>query len=482
MRVGETYDLIVIGDQLSGLFLAAGAAQRGMKVLVLEESNFPTVLYEAPSGRLLGDFLAEPAVGLAEGSRVDSFLKSIGLYQELDQLFRRHEPSLQILARGFRLDCPYEPTAFRAALEREVSLGAPELAQLRRLLGAEAASKKPFARVVADLGLPVAFEALGPLQAALYGSYLPRELSYSDYRELWALCARGVRFPVGGRGALKERLLSRLQVFGGSLRRASHVEELVFEKGRLAGVLLSSYEGFVRSKRVVGAMAANTFARLVPSELRSRRLESAVASVAPRGWKLGFTLLVPEAVVPEGMGSHVAILDSFSSLEAGGLVQLQIFPKDFYGGIPAKHVAILGRIILPFAEATLRPRAIATQLKRALQRVEDVVPFLRDRSFSMFPDPDNLEKDPVFQRYYNFPRLSYIPGSLLVYESAFGAGSRPNEVLDWVNFGLNGLALCSRDIRPLQGVYGEIVSAMDLLESWDRRKLRRTDSPRPEAR
>ena len=48
MKVGDSFDLIVIGDQLSGLFLAAGAAQQGMRVLVLEESNFPTVLYEAP--------------------------------------------------------------------------------------------------------------------------------------------------------------------------------------------------------------------------------------------------------------------------------------------------------------------------------------------------------------------------------------------------------------------------------------------------
>src|SRR5262245_17432527 len=157
MKVGESYDLIVIGDQLSGLFLAAGAAQQGKKVLVLEESNFPTVLYEAPSGRLLGDFVAEPAVGLCEGTPVDAFLRSLGLYQEIDQLFQKHEPPLQVVSRGLRLDYSYSPKEFGAALAREVQLPEDGLNSLRRLLSGEIPSKQPFSALVAELGLPVGY-------------------------------------------------------------------------------------------------------------------------------------------------------------------------------------------------------------------------------------------------------------------------------------------------------------------------------------
>lgn len=472
MRVEESYDLIVIGDQLSGLFLAAGAAHDGMKVLVLEESNFPTVLYELPSGRLLGDFVAEPAIGLFDGSPPDLFLKKLGLYQELSQLFQAHEPPLQVVSSGFRLDFTYEPASFEANLAREVQLPPEKLAALGRLLAGKIPSKKTFSAVAAELGLPVGFECFGPLQAALYGSLLPEDISFNDYRELWNLASRGVRFPMGGRGALKERLLSRLQVFGGALRRSSRVEELVFERKRLAGVLLSSYEGFVRSDRVVGAMAANSLARLVPAEMRGKRLEEAVRNVRPKGWKLGFTLVVPEAAIPEGMGSHVALLDPDLGLDGDGLVQLQAFPKDFYGGIPPNHRAILGRVIMPYEQAALTPRAIAAQLKRALSRIEQMMPFLRAQHFSFFPDPENLEKDPVFQKYYRFPDPSFIPGSLLVYESAFGDQHAPTSFLDWSSFGLSGLALCSRDIRPLHGVFGEIVSAMELLALWEREPRR----------
>ena len=80
------------------------------------------------------------------------------------------------------------------------------------------------------------------------------------------------------------------------------------------------------------------------------------------------------------------------------------------------------------------------------------MPFLRAQPFSIFPDPDNLERDPVFQKYYRFANLKFIPGSLLVYETTFGGrhGAQAAELLDWSSFGLDGLALCSRDIRPLQ--------------------------------
>jgi hypothetical protein len=201
--------------------------------------------------------------------------------------------------------------------------------------------------------------------------------------------------------------------------------------------------------------------------------------VRPKGWKLGFTLLVPETVIPEGMGSHVALIEPGSSLEGGGLVQLQTFPKDFYGGIPPRHRALLGRVILPYEPASLSERSIATELKRTLQRIETVIPFLRQQPFSMFPDPDNLERDPVFQRFYRFCDPTYIPGSLLVYDSTFGGGDDPAAFLDWSRFGLDGLALCSRDIRPLQGVFGEIVSAMELLKVWDRRKSSRPSAAAP---
>jgi phytoene dehydrogenase-like protein len=466
MRVEEAYDLIVIGDQLGGLFLAAGAAQSGMKVLVLEERAVPTVVYEVPSGRLQGDFACEPVIGLKEGSKADEFLRGLGLYQELDQLFPCHSPPLQLVGGGWRLDFPYEAEKLEAELKRQMMARPETRTALARLLCGLSVTKKDFSSVVAELNLPVGFESLGLLQAALYGSLLPDRINYGEYKNVVDACAAGVRYPLGGRSALKERLLSRIQLAGGALRRSSRVEEIVFERRRLSGLLLSSYEGFVRSPRVVGAMNVRTFFGLVPADFRSRRLEEAVRHVRPRAWRFSFTLLVPEEVVPEGMGSHVALFEPECGLEGENFIQLQLFSKEVYGGIPARHRAIVGRILVPFEEEWIQARSIATLAKRALARVESLLPFLREQPYTVSPDPSKLESDPVFQRYYNFSDLSRIPPAFLVYSDAFGPDSNLDHLLDWSAFGLDGLALCSRDIRPLHGLTGELQSAMDLLAIW----------------
>jgi phytoene dehydrogenase-like protein len=464
MQLRDSYDLIVIGNQLSGLFLAAGAAQAGLRVLVLEEASVPTVLYEVPSGKLLGDFAAEPVIGLAADTTLDRFLQSLGLYQNIDEVFPFHDPGLQIVAPRLRLDFSYNAVSLEQQLRRELPLPRSQVDALARVLSGQVVSRGSFSDLIAKLELPVSYEAFGTMQAALYGSMAPSQISAPAYRDLMELGSRGVRFPIGGRSGLKERLLSRILVSGGTVKRATKVEEIVFERGRLTGVLLSSYEGFVRSPRVVGSLDAETFLNLIPNARRPKRLLDKVRAMRPRFWRLSFTLLVPEALLPEGMGSHVALINPEEGLEQENFLQLQIYRKDVYGGIPAGHVAVVARALMPFAEETIRARYIARVLKRSLQRIEDVMPFLRERPFSVSPDADKLEQDPVFQRYYRFTTLADVPDILRVYESGLSSSPDIPESIDWKEFGLEGLALCSRDIRPFHGLVGEIATAMDMLE------------------
>lgn len=456
MQVKESYDLIVIGDQLSGLFLAAGAAQAGLKVLVLEESSLPAVSYEIPSGRLLGDFLAEPLLGLSPGNALDSFLKSLGLYQQPDDLFPPHGPALQMVGKGFRFDFRYGDAAPSATHTP---------AALQRLLRGDCSPGQSFAGAVAEAGLPVDYELFGWMQAALYGSATPRDLSYAAYKEVLGLAARGVRYVSGGRSALKERLISRITVSGGAIKRATRVEEIVFERGRLAGVLLSSYEGFVRSPAVVGAMGARTFLDLVPTEHQPAKLVSAVRNIQPRFWKLSVAMLVPERSLPEGLGTHAVHVD----LDAQDFVQLQVFPKEAYGGVPAHHKVVMAKVHVPFRPELLGAKAVARQIRRCLGRVQELVPFLTERPFLLSPDPARLAEDPVFPRYFSFASLDHIPPAFLAFETSLSTELDQRAYLDWSRFGLKGLALCSRDIYPLFGLAGEAFAAMDFLANLQKK-------------
>lgn len=471
MQVSGNYDLVVIGDQLSGLFLAAGAAEMGFKVLVLEQRSVPSVSFEAPSGRFLGDFLAEPFLGLEPGSPFDAFLRGLGLYQNIDDLFPFHQPALQIVSEKkgakHRLTMHYEEKALAAAVDRDFPPADRE--GYRRLLSGAVMEKGSFGAAVEAAGLPVEAEEFGWMQSVIYGALADPKLRYASYKEILSMARKGVRYPLGGRSALKERLQARVQVFGGTIKRATKVEEIVFERGRLAGVLLSSYEGFVRSPLVVGAMGARTLLQMVPEKFRPSGLQNALKKVQPRFWRLSFTMLVPEASIPEGMGSHLVLRGEGNDQ----MLQLQIFPKDSYGGIPAGHRAVVGRVLVPFVPESLGEKAVGRELKRALRRVESVIPFLNERPFVMSPDPEKLGTDPAYLRYFKFKDLDFIPPSYLVFDQALEEGPTATRYLDWSRFGLKGLALCSRDIHPLLGGTGEIMVAMDLLDILKKHRERK---------
>lgn len=470
MQVKEQYDLIVIGDQLSGLFLAAGAAQAGFHVLVLDESSLPTVHYELPSGRFLGDLIAEPVIGIQENSKVDDFLKSLGLYQNLPDLFPLHHPALQVVGPRRRVNFQYDLEKLKLEFQREFGLKNPKLNDFCKSLLGLTVSKKYFSDVIANIPLPVEYELFGWMQSVLFGGMAVNKLPYPAFKEVVDLASKGIRFPMGGRSALKERLMSRILVYGGTVKKATRVEEIVFEKQRLSGVLLSSYEGFVRSSNVVGAMGAKTFYDLLPSAMKNKRLTDAVHRIHPKFWRMNFTVLVPEQIIPEGLGTHAAIYDHKGTNDQDHFLHLQVFDKEVYGGIPGGHKAIICRILVPFDERALIQKNVERILRRSLNRLEEVIPFLREKAFFISPDPEKLDSDLIFQKYYRFPSLDHIPPSYLVYDSSLGENFDQTAYIDWREFGLGGLELCSRDIRPLLGLTGEVFTAMDLLAKLVRRK------------
>ncbi len=468
MQVEESYDLVVIGDQLSGFFLAAGAAQAGLKVLIIEGTTSSTALYEVPSGNFLTDLLWEPIVGLSSDSKMNRFFKSLGLYQEPEELFPVFSPSLQILSDQARLDMSYIPEEQSKEWAREFPAIKENLERWNKLLSVN--GKMSFANAVQEAGLGVDWEQYGDMQMALYGSYMPINLMSSTFHALTKQAAQSVRYAIGGRSALKERLIGRLQVFGGKIKRNTWVEEIVFEKGKLAGVLLSSFEGFVRSPQVVGSMGAQNFFHLIPEKFQSQKLEKKLAAIQPKYWRLSFTVKVPEELIPEGMAQHLAVHEFQSELEQEDFLQVLALSRDMYGGIAPNQRALLIRVLMPFEERSLEPRFIATVMKRSLKNLDAFIPNLLTKKISVSPDPENLGNDSIYQKYFNFKSLQHIPPSFLVYESALNQVQENILAADWSEYGLSGVTLCSRDVHPLYGMMGEAMSAMELLEGMQKNR------------
>lgn len=487
MQVKNRYDLIVVGDQLSGYFLAAGAAQAGFSVLVVEGSATPQAIYEVPSGKFLDDLSWEPFFGLNEDGHVDKFLRSLGLYEKAEELFPLFNPSVQILAGNSRVNYSYSMESMQREWRREFPAWGAGLARLAQesFNPHFKAETHPLAELIEQVGLPVSAEKLGQVQIALCSSLLPKNALCSSYRLSLQRSMAGIRYIMGGKGSVKERLVSRLQVHGGAIKRGAWAEEIVFEKGQLAGVLLSSFEGFVRSQQVVGAMASKRFLDLVPAPLRPKNVVEEVNTLRPKFWRLSFCLRVPEECVPEAMAQHLAHFDWQEDLQEENFIQLCNFPKGVYSGIGLGERALLLRVLIPYEEKSLDSRYISGVLKRAIKRLRTFMPFLPETGLQVSPDPWRLEEDPVYKRYFQFSDLRHIPPSMLVYDQINDPACERGVTMDWGKQGLTGMGFCSRDVNPLYGFYGEMLAAKEFLDlliaKREAKKLNPAIQPSPQA-
>lgn len=454
---------MVIGNQLGGYCLAAAAAQQGKNVLLIEAKARESAVFSRPQGDFLTDFQWEPILGLGPGSPADKFLRDLGVYQEIPEIFPEFQPAVQLVSPDGRVDLNYPFSKADAEWEREFPTSAPGLRELGKKL-VDGAGGGNLPRLVEASGLDPQWAQIGDLQLALYGSALPENVSLDLMRYYVKNAASGVRYSVGGKDALKEILTSRLKWYGGKVKRDAWVEEIIFERGRLSGALLSSFEGFVRSKMIVGNTDARSFLGLLPEKHRPDALVREVEALTPRYWRFTFTVKVPENIVPEGMGNHVCYHELDAAFGEGQMLQVFVLPQGAYSGIRAGHKILLVRTLLPLDPKTVRPEFIAVTIRRCLRQLENFVPFIDSKECVVIPDPANLGTDWVYRNYLGFSSIDAIPRDLLVYGSTSDPTCMSGVAADWSRFGLKGLALCSRDVAPSLGVLGEFETSMRLLD------------------
>ena len=127
---------------------------------------------------------------------------------------------------------------------------------------------------------------------------------------------------------LKENLWENLQNLGGQVKESGWVEQVLFEKRRLKGAFLSSFEGFVQAKTVLGAMDPFHLHSLVVEIDRpeiSQFEQKKFHSISPTHFRFTLPLKVKKSEIPEMATSRVvmvrdpsfAILDIASSVLIG---------------------------------------------------------------------------------------------------------------------------------------------------------------------
>jgi phytoene dehydrogenase-like protein len=321
----NTYDLVVLGDDLAALVCATLCARRGMRTLVLGDDR--------PSRYALGPHKlpVEPLLWpIGPGSPGERVLKELHAEMALRRKLREPKITAQLVAPDLRVDLGTDRLA--GELAREIGDAAD---------GWIAAWQK--ARDTARLADPLlasehAFPGVGfferrdvaklteTAQAAADAWW--NDAQTSPHAPLWAhLAAIATRHPAppplaiaraldawyagppavrGDGDAVRELLLEKLTTAGGELR-AGKVTEANVSWGKLSSVTLATGDD-IGCGQVVSSQTPAALAELLGKKA-PKKLSELAEGISLIGYRYTLNIVLDEAGIPEHMAPTVAVLE-----------------------------------------------------------------------------------------------------------------------------------------------------------------------------
>jgi hypothetical protein len=333
----HVYDVIVLGSQLGGALAAALLAKRGYSVLLVEHDGTGPgyehdgfVLPYAP-------FIA-PA--LKTMPSVEEAFTELGLNTTLQRTQQAHTPELQLVMPRHRIDLYADAARRRAELVREFG---PEGERILADLTAMATQHEPsdaFFKEGPPLPPDGMFEGWNlkkrvgqhpglQTEPRLAGEDEPSKLlrgllpfvihldqptsPLARTRPLSQALQTPWRYP-GGRDGLRKLLFERFVELGGDLLSPENtdtyvVEELHFDGGRFSAVKLLRSDTLYRASCLVSATDAGALRRLITDRKKHRGLSEQLDLSTLKSFLFAVNWVLPEAVLPRGMG-ELSLVDT----------------------------------------------------------------------------------------------------------------------------------------------------------------------------
>ena len=323
----HVYDVLVLGAEVGGALAAAVLAKRGLRVLWAEHAQLqPGYEHE---GFLFGTppFFVPP---FRHWPAVENLFTELGLTTGFQRQLKPAGP-VQVILPRHRLELPTDLTRRRAELQREFGKGGATVAESLATLAAGPEASDPFFRFLDDFAPTGWLERLrlrrragrvpglsqaSPLSGnepveALLTSVLPLLVQQeppgplATTRVLGQLMKGALRLP-GGREHLREVLGKRFTELGGTLLPQDGLPGPVVEAIDFDGPQVTLHvrgaEAVYRAQWLVAAMEPVTLAGLLPGEGMGRKLLTHLGGLVPRRMGLIVHWVLPERVVPRGMG------------------------------------------------------------------------------------------------------------------------------------------------------------------------------------
>ncbi len=326
----HVYDVLVLGAELGGALAGALLAKRGLRVLWAEHAHL------APGYEHDGFLFSSPPYVVPPfrlWPMVESCFTELGLTTGFQRALKPAGP-WQIVLPRHRLELPVESPRRLAELQREFGNGGSRVAETLATLTAMPEASDPFFRFLDDftpggwlerirlrrraarvegLTRPSPLSADEPLEALLTGAVPllvqqepPGPLAVT--RVLAQLLKTPLRLP-GGREGLRETLGRRFTELGGTLLNQEGlagraVEGIDFE-GPQVTLRVRGAEAVYRAPWLVAAMDPGLLAGLLADEGPGTKLAEHLVGLVPKRLVLTVHWVVPEKVLPRGMGDLV---------------------------------------------------------------------------------------------------------------------------------------------------------------------------------
>jgi phytoene dehydrogenase-like protein len=386
------YDLIVLGDDFSGLVAATLCARRGLRVLYAQMSRSPSS-YQLGPYRLPIEPL--PLVGLS-GAATRRVLDELHFQHLLKRKLFHAQPPFQLVGPDARIAIDSDDAVLGREAERELGQAGPLLAAAERASRVAGLLEPIFALDVAvpptgfwerrEMGrvagrlLDVADEWQDGLDGELERALLclpavfgtnsdPTDLSPVACARAFAEWRQGIAHLPGDWEALRAIFLDKFTSHNGEVR-VVEPESFATSWGKVTGLRLLGGEE-LGAGHVVAAMPVADMDILADRKLR-KRLAEVAESIQVGAYRYTLNLVLDEIGVPEGMGSNLLMLhDPSAPLVGDNALALFVDQPD-----AEARVAITVQAICPAQElGSALDDAMASLRVGVRERLESVMPF-----------------------------------------------------------------------------------------------------------
>jgi len=367
------------------------------------------------------------------------------------------------LEREFPADAEVAETALRRLssvsqlldplLGSELTLPPDGFWERREVGRLESMLPKPGTDLLAPLPASHPLRAVAAAPGALSTAFGPADLGTVAEARAFDQARRGLHRLEGGYAGLHAFLLEKIETFAGERREKVVPAEVVFRRGRAAGIRVRPRDETIGCQHLIWAGAASALWPLCSEKPSRWGRDGGTSSLRAACYRYGLSMLVAPDAIPEGMGGRVFLIgDPARPLLDDNAICVTVgqpAPRD------AGRIPVWAECLVPAPAVDAGPGYVRALRGRVRKQLHKLFPFFPQHLLVMASPFDGLPPEiPGAAR----PPAAVPPIAMPAVYSAEGPRALDVTGLPHAT-GIKNLFLAGRENLPGLGVEGELVSA-----------------------